>query len=240
MSRRQRPGGMGTKLTLVPLDIETTGLAVDDEVTVLGFVLPIGARVFLQTDDRTVAVDRLQDALLARFDGHLDTLDLTVHDDEQGLLEAVEVFATERLAPREYLLTAYNGDKFRGGFDLPFLRTRYARQDADWPFVDLPYADLLPIFQDRFNTMVDGDGSNNLERVYDVLVGGDLTAADPFADSGRAVAAFEDGSFEALLAHNVADICRTAALGRVAERFCSKSEFKMKSLTPTSQDSALR
>jgi hypothetical protein len=33
--------------------------------------------------------------------------------------------------------------------------------------------------------------------------------------------------------HNVADVLRTRALGRVAERYCSTSEFKVKSLTPT-------
>jgi uncharacterized protein YprB with RNaseH-like and TPR domain len=231
---------MGSKLTLIPMDIETTGLAVDDEVTVIGFVLPMGARVFLQTDNRQAGADRLEDRMLHRFGDQLDHLEVTVHESEQTLLAAVETFAAERLSPRDYLLTAYNGDVFRGGFDLPFLRTRYARLDASWPFVDLPYADLLPVVQNRFNTTVDGDGSNDLERAYDVLVGGDLTAADPFESSGSAVTAFTDGEFEALLAHNVADILRTERLAAVAERFCSKSEFKMKSLTPTALDPALK
>jgi hypothetical protein len=33
--------------------------------------------------------------------------------------------------------------------------------------------------------------------------------------------------------HNVADVLRTRELGTLAERYCSKSDFKLKSLTPT-------
>jgi hypothetical protein len=56
---------------------------------------------------------------------------------------------------------------------------------------------------------------------------------DPFDGSEAAVAAFENGWFAELVLHNVADVLRTQALGRVAERYCSKSDFGVKSLTPT-------
>ena len=59
---------------------------------------------------------------------------------------------------------------------------------------------------------------------------GDL---DPFADSAEAVTAFEEGQFDELVLHNVADILRTQALGRVAERYCGKADFNVKSLSPT-------
>lgn len=39
---------MSDALELVAFDIETTGFAVDDEITVIGFGFGIGARVFLQ------------------------------------------------------------------------------------------------------------------------------------------------------------------------------------------------
>jgi len=230
---------MGTRLTLVSFDIETTGLEVRDEVTVIGFVLPLGCRVFLQTGGRPVECGRLRETLLDRFGPHVDHIQLTAHETERDLLTVVHKFVGDRLASEDYLLTAYNGERFRAGFDLPFLRTRFRRQTLDWPFVDLPYADLLPIFQHRFNTLVDGDDASDLERVYEVLVGEGLTATDPFSDSSCAVAAFADSDFEALVAHNVADILRTDALGTVAEQYCSKSEFQLKSLTPTARDPQL-
>jgi len=231
---------MGTRLTQVPFDIETTGFAVDDEVTVVGFVLPLGCRVFCQTGGQRASGDRLEVQMHERFGPHLEQLTITVHESERSLLDAFALFVRDTLSPREYLLTAYNGEQFRGGFDLPFLRTRLARLDIAWPFGDLPYADLLPIFRNRFNTVVDGDDSCPLERAYEVLVGTELTDCDPFTDSGSAVSAFTDDDFEQLVAHNVADILRTDSLATVAERYCGKSEFKLKSLTPTVADAQLQ
>jgi hypothetical protein len=59
---------------------------------------------------------------------------------------------------------------------------------------------------------------------------------DPFDDSQEAVTAFETGHFGDLVTHNVADVQRTRQLGLVAERYCSKSDFQVKSLTPTRQE----
>jgi len=91
----------------------------------------------------------------------------------------------------------------------------------------------MPLVTDRFNTTVDGDENGDLVTAYDVLCDGAHGELDPFADSKEAVTAFEDGQFTSLVLHNVADVLRTRAVGRVAERYCSKSEFKVKSLTPT-------
>jgi hypothetical protein len=55
---------------------------------------------------------------------------------------------------------------------------------------------------------------------------------DPFGESSEAVDAWETGDFEAVVLHNIADIRRTRALMDVAERYCSKSDFSMKSLEP--------
>jgi hypothetical protein len=114
-----------------------------------------------------------------------------------------------------------------------------------WPFADVPYADLFPVVTERVNTTVsseasddtdnedptDSDATQDLAGVYATLCGGRFGEIDPFADSAGAVTAFEDGRFTALVCHNVADILRTRALGRVAQRYCSKSDFSMKSLT---------
>jgi len=217
-------------LEQVAFDIETTGFDADDVVTTIGFAVPMGVRVFVQTDGRSVGgvTNAVEAAVPA---GTL--VNVSTHASEQELLTAVAEFAAERLSDAGMLLVAYNGERWNGGFDLPFLRTRYARLDVPWPFVDVPYADVLPVVSDRFNTTVDGDEHADLAAAYEVLCDGTHGDVDPFADSKEAVAAFADGRFADLVLHNVADVLRTQALGRVAERYCAKSEFQVKSLTPT-------
>ncbi|GAD51528.1 hypothetical protein MBEHAL_0288 [Halarchaeum acidiphilum MH1-52-1] len=94
----------------------------------------------------------------------------------------------------------------------------------------------MPLVTDRFNTTAGGDEYADLVGVYDVLCDGEYGSLDPFAESGEAVTAFADGRFADLGCHNVADVLRTRALGRVSERYCSKSDFSLKSLTPTRED----
>lgn len=218
-----------TTLTPVAMDIETTGFGATDRVTVLGFALPLGCRVFLTTDGRTVDADALERRVGATVG---TTVQLSVHDTEPALFAAIETYVTESLVDRAYLLVAYNGERYRGGFDLPFLRTRLALTDQPWPFGDLPYADLLPLVRHRFNTVVDGDATNDLDAAYETLVGGEFTAHDPFAESAAAVEAYDTGAFEPLVQHNVVDVLRTAALAALSERYCGKSDFQVKSLTP--------
>lgn len=217
-------------LELVAFDIETTGFTVADEVTVIGFALPLGVRVFVQTDGRSA------DSVVSRVEERVAShVQVSVHASERELLEAVCAFAADRLAGDDVLLVAYNGETWQSGFDLPFLRTRLAGCNVRWPFSDLPYADLMPIVTKRFNTTLDDEATaGDLVGVYETLCDGDADArVDPFADSEEAVAAFEDGRFSEVVLHNVADVVRTRALGRLAERYCSKSDFKLKSLTPT-------
>lgn len=51
-------------------------------------------------------------------------------------------------------LVTYNGENYRGGFDLPFLRRRYieSRLQDRWPFKGLRHLDMLPLVQTRLNT----------------------------------------------------------------------------------------
>ena len=218
-------------LSPVAFDIETTGFETTAETTVVGLVFPMGVRVFLNTDGRTVDTDHLVQQQESMFG---ENIVLSAHESERELYEAFSTSIVEKVAPKDYFLTAYNGELWRSGFDLPFLRTRLLSHDIEWPFQDVPYADLLPIFRARFNTTTgDEDQQASLEHVYEELVGGELTACDPFDDSAEAVTAFEAGEFEPLVQHNIADILRTDALATVAERYCSKSDFKLKSLSPT-------
>jgi uncharacterized protein YprB with RNaseH-like and TPR domain len=106
-------------LELVAFDIETTGFEVRDEVTVVGFAVPMGVRVFVQTGGR--AAPDVEAAVRDRVEAHVQ---VSIHDSERVLLEAVGVFATVRLDGNEVLLVGFNGELWRSGFDLPFLRRR--------------------------------------------------------------------------------------------------------------------
>lgn len=219
---------MTAPLEQVAFDIETTGFGADDAVTVVGFAVSMGVRVFVQTAGRSAG------GVEAAVEEATETLvKVSTHASERELLTAVVGFVEERLCDEDVLLVAYNGERWDGGFDLPFLRTRYAQLNVPWPFVDVAYADVLPLVSDRFNTTVDGDEHSDLAAAYDVLCDGTDGDVDPFEDSAEAVTAFDDGQFAELALHNVADVLRTRALGRVAERYCGKSEFSVKSLTPT-------
>jgi uncharacterized protein YprB with RNaseH-like and TPR domain len=227
---------MGTRLRHIPFDIETSGFALDAQVTVIGVALPLGCRVLLNTAGRSASASSLETRLTGRFD---EEIQLTIHEDEANLLDAFASFLEETVAAREYLLVAYNGERFNGGFDLPFLRTRYAKHQQDWPFDGIPYADLVPLIRNRFNTTTGDDAQNDLVDAYESLIGGPYTDEDPFADSSKAVPAFESAEFEALLAHNIADVLRTKALASLAKKYCGKSDFSLKSLTPVCRDPAL-
>jgi hypothetical protein len=226
---------MSEPLELVAFDIETTGLTVDDEVTVVGFVLPIGCRVFCQTGDHDEAgVGEVETTIKTDVEARVEpAVGLSVHPSETELLEAVSDCLRQWVCDAEYLLVAYNGEVWNGGFDLPFLRTRFARQGLSWPFEDVPYADLLPIYQDLFNTTRDGESPADLVTMYELFGTGSCGAPDPFEESHAAVEAFADGRVADVVSHNVADILRTQHLGELAQRYCSKSDFDLKSLSPT-------
>jgi len=211
-----------TELTTIAFDIETTGFQTSDELTVVGFDSAVSSRVFLHTGTTppTALPDRLNDTLQT-------PVQLSLHNSEQELLDELVTFVTSTLTQRDAKLVAYNGERWNGGFDLPFLRTRLCTHSLEWPFGTLPYVDVMDVFEKRFNTSVD-----TLSGVYGELIGSGLNDLDPFADSGEAVTAWENGAYEPLITHNVADIRRTRALMDLAERYCSKSDFSMKSLEP--------
>ena len=186
--------------------------------------------MFVQTGTHAVDETALEQAVRDRTDHHVQC---STHDSEAALLEAVGDFATAQLADGDYLLVGYNGERWKDGFDLPFLRTRLAATGVAWPFQSLPYADLLPVIERRFNTSVDGERNADLVGAYGTLCDGELNAMDPFDDSAEAVAAFEEGRLDDLVVHNIADVCRTVALGNLTQRYCSKSDYMSKSGNPS-------
>jgi len=206
----------------IAFDIETSGLDDSAVLTVAGFASTIGEVIILNTGDREANETRLEQALSEYSSSGVDVL---VTADEPELLAAVEQIATERLDADRHYLTAYNGETWNGGFDLPFLRTACISHDLDWPFPNMAYADVFE-FVDRFDT----HDEKGLVGVYDELIG--KPHCDPFTDSGSAVDTFQNAEWEPLLRHNLADIQRTLELAILAERYVPRSDFKMKNLAP--------
>lgn len=213
--------GMGN-LSPVAFDIETDGFDPGSVITVAGLAHQLSVVMVLNTRGRSADQDRLEGVLAEHCSASV-TLD--VCNCEGALLERLRAVSHDRLDEETHYLTAYHGETWNGGFDMPFLRTACVTNDVQWPFPDIAYADMLDVV-DRFNT---GDESGLVD-VYDQLVSQET--CDPFADSGEAVTAFRDGDWEALLLHNLADIQRTRELAALAGRYVPKSDFRMKNLSP--------
>jgi len=209
----------------IAFDIETSGFEDGSVLTVAGFASTLGEVIILNTSGRPTSSTQLEQALTEHSTQGVDVI---TTDDEASLLAAVEHVATERLNSDQHYLTAYNGETWKGGFDLPFVRSACVSHDIDWPFPNMAYADVFE-FIDRFDT----NGQKDLVGVYDQLRG--MPSCDPFDDSSEAVDAFENGEWESLLRHNLADIQRTLELAMLAERYVPRSDFKMKNLAPPNQ-----
>lgn len=209
-------------LSPIAFDIETSGLGPDAIVTVAGFATEMGSWLALNTTGRAADPERLTEVVTAESGSNVS---VDVYESEAGLLSGLAEFATDRLDEERHYLTAYHGETWNGGFDLPFVRRVCVRHDVPWPFPDVAYADVLTTV-DRFES----GNSDGLAGVYDELVGGNH--CDPFEDSERAITAHETGDWTDLLLHNLADIERTRELAVLAGRYVSKSDFGMKNLAP--------
>ncbi|WP_435182084.1 hypothetical protein [Halorussus sp. AFM4] len=208
---------------LVPLafDIETSGIEPGATITVAGIASTPLAWLVLNTGGRPADEMQLRTTIESQTQA---SVKIAVRDDEAELLTALSNFANERIDGDRHYLTAFNGETWNDGFDLPFLRRACIRQNVDWPFPDIAYADMMDIMQ-RIETE-----DNDLASVYDELIGNDH--CDPFTDSESAVGAYEQGEWVDLLLHNLADIQRTHALARLGGRFVPRSDFRMKNLAP--------
>lgn len=209
-------------LSPIAFDIETDGLEPGSVLTVAGLTTEMGSWLALNTTGRDADANRLATDVEHESGSNVR---VSVYRSEERLLAGLKDFATQTIDGDRHYLTAYNGERWRGGFDLPFLRRALVRRDAPWPFPDVAYADTMDMVE-GFDT---GDVSD-LVGVYDDLIGGD--DCDPFDDSASAVATHEDGDWVPLLLHNLADVERTRELAVLAGRYIPKSDFKMKNLSP--------
>lgn len=206
----------------VAFDIETSGLTDDAVITVAGIAHEMGEVLILNTGERDADQPRLERNLREYSAGDVE---LAVVETEHDLLSRLDQLANNRIDGDRHYLTAYHGETWNGGFDLPFVRTACVDHNVAWPFPNLAYADMLDVV-DRFET----NDQNDLVGVYDTLIGKET--CDPFDDSGSAVSAFEDGNWESLLLHNLADIQRTLELAVLAGAYVPQSDFRMKNLSP--------
>ena len=207
----------------IAFDIETSGLDDDSVITVAGFAHDLGESLILNVGGRDAPEHQ---TLTTALDEHsAGVVSLVVATDEQELLAEISEIASSQIDGDRHYLTAYNGETWNGGFDLPFCRTRFLNHDMEWPFGDIAYADMMETM-DRFDT----NDQRDLVGVYEQLIGNE--SCDPFEDSGEAVSAFEAAEWLPLLKHNLADIQRTRELAQLAGRFVPKSDFGMKSLEP--------
>jgi hypothetical protein len=132
----------------VAWDLETTGFAWDAVITVSGFWFP-GAHAELVVNTDGIDADHHETHLERVTDA---TVTITPTDDETALLEAIRRIVFDRF-DREYnRLTAFHGESWQGGFDLPFLRTRCTARGVDWVFDGLTYADVWDPVKKRVNT----------------------------------------------------------------------------------------
>jgi len=209
-------------LAPIAFDIETSGFDSESVITVAGLAHELGSFLIVNTAGQEVEARRLESSIECHAGGQLE---LAVCPNEQSLLETLGDFATDHLDGDRHYLTAFNGETWKGGFDLPFVRTACVSYQVEWPFPDMAYADMFDIV-DRFNT----DKERDLVGVYDQLIGRET--CDPFEESSEAVDAFENGEWEALLCHNLADIRRTREIATLAGEYVASSDFRMKNLSP--------
>lgn len=209
-------------LSPIAFDIETSGLGPGSVITVAGLATEVGAWLAVNTTGRDANASRLSTAVEHESGSNVQ---VSVFQDEHSLLRGFNDFASRTVDGDRHYITAYNGERWRGGFDLPFLRSACARREVAWPFPDVAYADTMTMVE-RFDT----GNVSDLVGVYEALIDGE--DCDPFDDSASAVATHEAGEWTPLLLHNLADIERTRELARLAGRYVPKSDFKMKNLSP--------
>jgi len=254
----------------VAWDIETTGFGATDQVTVSGFWYPAGhAELVLNTNsdpDRSQAPGSYIDGRDASSD--VDLAEQRLEDlsgvpvniravrDEESLLETLEKTIFERFDRERNCLVAFNAESWKGGFDLPFLRTRCIAHDKDWVFDGIRFTDLWDPIKKRINTTwtaYEADLTmNSLGGAYDLLldevpaetfdpgiqhvdqsteqVRYTENAYDPFDASAEAVTAYNREDFSDVCQHNLADIHRTWELASIVREYVSSTDISTKRL----------
>jgi hypothetical protein len=234
----------------VAWDIETTGFTWNDRVTVSRFWLPHGQAVLvLNTDGEEVDTGQLEQELESVNGG----VPVTIHaePDEQSVLERMVRVVLDRFERDYNTLVAFNAESWKGGFDLPFVRTRCVHHGVDWVFNRVLFTDLWEPVKKRVNTTYTAHGksdsvnsltgsyrlfSDRVETLDAVVDAPDRyvwyaeNQYDPFSDSGSAARHYNRGEYLSVCQHNLADIHRTWELGELIRRYAPSKEVRAKKL----------
>ena len=218
----------------VAWDIETTGFGWSEEITVSGVWFPGGhATLVVNSGSHAADGDRLAESLEETSGA---TVRVRIADDETELLEEMRRVVFERFDRDYNRLVAYNADSWKGGFDLPFTRTRCIHFGVEWVFDGIEFADLWQPVKKRLNTTHTGygasDDANSLTGAHAILCEktGDPEQLledidghpwygerryDPFEDSGSAAARYRECDLLSVCQHNLCGYPQNVGAGRI-------------------------
>lgn len=144
-------------LEFIPFDIETTGFksAEDDFTTTFILHHENVYQIWINTDGKRVAAEDIEKNILNK--APLSNFEVHVCETERELNLNVESYLQNHTGDNA-ILTAFNGETFRGNtdFDVPFLRTRCLRTGTPWILSGFWYTDTYEVFSQssRFDTTV--------------------------------------------------------------------------------------
>lgn len=235
----------------VAWDLETTGFAWSDEITVSGLWFPSGtAELVVNTDGGTVDEHLVSEQLEELSGGSVSVM---MAETETALLETIQEVMFERFDRQYNRLVAFNAESWKRGFDLPFLRTRCFEHDFEWVFDGIQFADLWDPLKKRLNTTHtaygESDSVNSLTGAHELLFSQVPPTTlqteqqsetlhpwyrqnpyDPFDDSSSAVTSYNNGEYLPILEHNLADVHRTWELGELVREYVSPKDITTKKL----------
>lgn len=173
-------------------------------------------------------------------------------DGGEELLLGMRELLFERFEKNQNRLIAYNAESWKGGFDLPFVRTCCIKYNVPWVFDGIQFADLYDPLQKRINTTVTQHGAsadaNTLTGSHELLTPSprnlDVHSEyipddyqwytehwyDPFASSASAVDAHRNDNHLDVLLHNLADVHRTWELGELIREYVPSKDITTKKL----------
>lgn len=163
----------------VCFDIETTGFTVQDEITVAGFYPLDGTPTLFVNAPEGIEVMDVESSLSDLLGEYV-----VVENSEStaGLLEETQKWVDLHME-RDDVLVAYNGETWRGGFDIPFIRSASRIHDAPYPFEGVKYLELMEIVQKRWNTTVYDRSAGALRRKGQVKSFAEFLGIDDFSGS---------------------------------------------------------
>jgi uncharacterized protein YprB with RNaseH-like and TPR domain len=200
----------------IAIDIETQGFdaANGAEITVVGFFpsSPKDTPLSLVNVGQDVDTISKQDMKSYLADCEIEDLRIILCDSEEVLLDTALRVIITKLGSNQRLV-GYNAEKWTGGFDLPFLRTRFMKNNnIDWFFDGVYYCDIIHEVTTLFNTThtSEGEESNDLDTVHELLCKDSIT--DPFETSEEAVSEYAKGNYGSVIHHCHSDVQRTLEL----------------------------